>query len=107
MTAAARDVAEAADEGDCDLAAARPSTVVTAMTDGGGGGSRKQEAAAHRHASKASKGSIAGRGAALFAMRKKVFGPLESYEPLAADRGRLAAAYNRGPRLHHLPKNTA
>ena len=40
------------------------SDTVAAITDGGGCGSRKQEAAAHRHASKASKGSIAGRGAA-------------------------------------------
>ena len=78
MTAAARDVAEAADQGDCDLAAARPSTVVTAitdcpcaMTDGGGRGSCKQEAAAHLYA-KPSNGSIAGRGAALLRCEKNV-----------------------------------
>ena len=75
MTAAARDVAEAADEGDGHPAAARSQAVVTATTDGGGGGSRKQEAAAHRHASKASKGSIAGRGAALLRFEKKFVDP--------------------------------
>ena len=69
VAAAARDVAEAADQGDGHPAAARSQTVVTAIIDGGGCGSRKQEAAAHRHASKASKGSIAGRGAASFAYK--------------------------------------
>ena len=82
MTAAARDVAEAADEGEGHPAAARSQTVVTAITDGlrdaattdgGHCGSREQEAAAHRYASKASKGGIAGRGAALL-RREKSFG---------------------------------
>ena len=62
--AAARDVTEAAHQGDGHPAAAWSQAVVTAIIDGGGCGSRKQEAAAHRYASKASKGSMAGRGAA-------------------------------------------
>ena len=74
MTAAARDVAEAADQGDGDSATARSQAVVTAMTDGGGCGRRKQEAAAHRHASSSSKGSIAGRGAASLREREKKLG---------------------------------
>ena len=89
---AARDVAEAADQGDGHPAAAWSQTVIRAamrggrlrdaattdvsgshpcaMTDGGGCGSRKQEAAAHRYASKWFKGSIAGRGAALLRSEK-------------------------------------
>ena len=54
-----------------------------AITDGGGCGSRKQEAAAHRHASKASKGSIAGRGAASSSC-VRIICLLVSYKPLAA-----------------------
>ena len=97
MTAAARDVAEAADQGDGHPAAARPSTVISAamrggrlrdaasadclrshpcaMTDGGSCGSRKQETAAHRYASKALRAALLGAGQPFCESRKKFVDP--------------------------------
>ena len=112
MTTAARDVTEAAHEGDGHSATARSQTVVTAMTDGGGCGSRKQEAAAHRHASKASSGSIAGRGAA-FCERNIEILPrtLESLQAASCpDRGPTRGGLQVWPALASLRyklKNTA